>query len=144
MMLRSNVNLEKIKIIIDDEYQKIIERSYGLWITGLWIGHDEISSFEAEKEAFFYLIKRLLEEARIMMLPPEILRNKKGTKIKTIFNRYTVWDETPVAIVNYLRKNIPLSIASYEDDDLFFYWFSENCPQVAWVDYEEKKLLISS
>jgi hypothetical protein len=37
-------------------------------------------------------------------------------------------------IIQYMRDTFPKNVSDENDDKVCDFWFSEDCPQIAWID----------
>jgi hypothetical protein len=66
------MNTIEIHNIIDLEYQEWIDVGFGKMIFGIFVrGDDKVFTIDEQKESFFYLLKKLLDDNKIVFFPPE-------------------------------------------------------------------------
>lgn len=110
-----------MKIIGIDE---IVKNAFGLWITALFDGilvPNPGLTFEEHKEAFFWVLQKLLDEGKVKFCPPNELWHEG----------YDVWDADNKAIVEYLRSHWPKSAKAEIDRVLVDYFY--DMPAILWV-----------
>jgi hypothetical protein len=79
------MNTIEIHNIIDLEYQEWIDVGFGKMIFGIFVrGDDKVFTIDEQKESFFYLLKKLLDDNKIVFFPPE--PNSKIKKYKYCSN----------------------------------------------------------
>jgi hypothetical protein len=65
------MNTIEIYNIIDLEYQDWIDVGFGKWIHGIFLrGGDKVFTFDEQKESFFYLLKKLLDDNKVVLFAP--------------------------------------------------------------------------
>ena len=97
---------------------------FGGWITAFW--QDIVYalpnfSFPEHKEAFFWLLEKLLREGKVAFSPPSDPLCKKGRR----------WDAPVEEIIEYLRKSWPETAKDENDSDLNLYFYT--IPSIAWL-----------
>jgi hypothetical protein len=120
---RNQVHATHIKLKIE-HIQDIVSCSFGLWISGLFSaisGWNPGITFREQEAAFFWLLKKLLEEGKVKFCPPNEFW-RKG---------YDVWDADASTILEYLRCRWPVE-ASSENDRVLTNYFYE-MPAILWV-----------
>jgi hypothetical protein len=103
--------------------EEIIETANGLWLSALFSGistYNPGTSFNAQRDAFFFLLQSLLERGQIKFVPPQELWREDRP----------VWDADSSEIVGYFRSRWP-SQAWHEDDLILSDYFYE-MPAVLW------------
>ncbi|ACC76327.1 hypothetical protein VOI32_35925 [Paraburkholderia caribensis] len=103
---------------------EIVRDAFGLWITALFdaiLVPNPTLPFEEHKEAFFWLIEKLLREGQIRFCPPNELW-REGCD---------VWDVDASTIVSYLREHWPASAKSKNDLVLSDYFYA--LPAILWI-----------
>jgi hypothetical protein len=106
----------KIKPIIDDQYEGFCRGCFAAWITCLWGKYDDSFTFEENKDAFFYLLERLLREGKVKFDHPD---------------KPVLWEETPEVILSYFKTHWPTNVATEDDVDLTIYFY--RMPGIAWL-----------
>jgi hypothetical protein len=48
--------------------------------------------------------------------------------------KWDVWDIPNEEIIQYMRDTFPKNVSDENDDKVCDFWFSEDCPQIAWID----------
>lgn len=103
---------------------EIFQSSFGLWISGLFSaikGWNPDIDWEQHKEAFFYLLKRFLDEGKVKFCPPN----------ESWHEGYDVWDVPNDTIVEYLKSHWPADVTSENDLALTDYFY--DMPAILWV-----------
>ncbi|WP_017327102.1 hypothetical protein [Synechococcus sp. PCC 7336] len=106
-----------------DGLNDIISTSFGMWITALFgniPAYNPGISFGDQKEVFFYILKKLLDEKKIYFEDP---KSKFGSRI--------IWDEDTSTIIQYLLDRWPKSAKDENDVDLNTYFYE--IPVILWV-----------
>lgn len=116
---------------------EIIADSFGLWITSLFYAiksWNPALSFEEHKEAFFWMVQTLLEEARIKFIAPGadcyILPQHPHPRL-TIQDSEAHWRDSAASIICFLRERWPSNARDENDIDLNIYFYS--IPAVIWI-----------
>jgi hypothetical protein len=116
---------------------EIVRDSFGLWITSLFSAISSWNptfSFDDHKEAFFWLIEKLLRAGKVKFIAPGI---DCYTSPENPHPRFTIqdeeaqWHETPETIVAHLRAEWPEHACDENDLDLVAYFYS--IPGIIWV-----------
>lgn len=106
-----------------------ITGAFGLWIKALYSGikidNPELT-FSERKEAFFWLLKRLLDEEKVRMCRPD----------DPLGNIYPYWDADSATIIAYLRSQWPSNATSEHDPALILYFYE--IPAILWVGKDGK------
>jgi hypothetical protein len=112
----------KIKLTIDSQYEGFCRDCFAHWITCLWGKYDDSFTFEENKEAFFYLLERLLREGKVKF------ENPFGDEPK-------YWEATPEVIVAHLKAGWPQAATTEGDETIvsFFYDDWRRCPPIYWL-----------
>ncbi len=106
----------KVKQAIDDQYEGFCRDCFAHWITCLWGKYDDSFTFHENKEAFFYLLERLLREGKVTFDHPD---------------KPQLWGETPEVILGYFKKHWPADVTAEDDIDLTVYFY--RMPGVSWL-----------
>ncbi|KVC60420.1 hypothetical protein WI73_04115 [Burkholderia ubonensis] len=107
---------------------KIVEDSFGLWITGLFSaisGHMPGISFERHRDTFFQIVEHLLKTGKIKFIAPGAdcyVSPERPNPRYTIDNHDAQWHAPPREIVSYLRDKWPTT-ATHEDDLVLLDYF---------------------
>ena len=131
------------------DIEAITEASFGCWINALWgfvAVYNEEFEFIEQKEAFFILLRRLLSEGRVVLFPPIALSNEDGrpsTPCRSYGGFKYVWAISPAEMIGYLRAHWPQEASDANDGALNAYWYSEQCPQIGWIDKETGEIVAS-
>lgn len=105
----------KIQKTVDAQYDELCRDCFAHWITSLWGKYDEAFTFEENKDAFFYLLERLLREGRVTFDHPE---------------KPVLWGETSEVMLNYFKDNWPHGVTTEDDIQLTIYFY--RMPPIAW------------
>ena len=124
---------------MDDSAQidKIVEDSFGLWITGLFSaisGNSPGMAFHSHRDAFFRVVEHLLQTGRIKFIAPgaDCYVSPEHTNPRfTINDRQAQWHASPDEIISYLRDRWPEAACHEHDRLLLDYFYS--IPAVIWV-----------
>ena len=116
---------EKIKSAVEKEYKITCKECFAHWISCLWFKYEGFS-FEENKEAFFWLLEKLLKEGKVRFCSPEdpLYREKKE------------WDATPEEVIVYLKERWPEDAKDENDGDLHIYFYQ--IPAIAWLGEDGK------
>jgi len=128
----------KILSIVSDRN----DGAFGQWINGLWGWHTDLS-YTDQKDAFFFLLEKLLEDEIIVVFPPEELLKDPSTPLKSVFQHDNVWDVDAATVVEYVRDHWPPEVEDETDEKLVYFWYSDFCPRIAWVDKVVGRLVAS-
>ncbi|CAM3418292.1 DUF596 domain-containing protein [Bordetella sputigena] len=102
----------------------ILQSSFGLWLSSLFSaikGWNPGINLEEQREIFFSLVKRLLDEGKVKFCPPNEFW-REG---------YEVWDTESDTIVQYLKSHWPVNVTSENDIALTNYFY--DMPAILWV-----------
>ena len=130
-------NDNDIKNLVDKEYNyiKSNDGAFGRWIVGLW-GWFPNLTYQDQKEAFFYLIKRLLDEGLVYFEEPA----DADFGEKVVYN-VNVWAAPHDEIIQYFRDHWPADVVDARDEKLNGFWYDIYCPRILWFDKEENVLI---
>lgn len=129
-----------------EHIDEIVRDSFGLWITGLFSAISSWNptlSFEEHKEAFFWLIDRLLRAGKVKFVAPgaDCYTSPENPQPRlTIEDNEAQWHEVPEVIVARLRAEWPEHARDENDLDLTTYFYS--IPGIIWVG-EDGRLVVS-
>ncbi|CAC9490659.1 hypothetical protein [uncultured Gammaproteobacteria bacterium] len=142
------MNTIEIYNIIDLEYQDWIDVGFGKWIHGIFLrGGDKVFTFDEQKESFFYLLKKLLDDNKVVLFAPYSMFNENTSQWdKTVaIRKYgdTIWGLPSKEIIQYMRDVFPKDAKDENDDKVYDFWFSEDCPQIGWVDKKTGEIVAS-
>lgn len=110
----------------DDQFERLAEGTTDMSLLAVWTCLDDylpgnFNSFEYRRDAFLWVLERLLKEDRIKLV-------KDGTEL----------NDTPEALVELFRKAWPESENVYPDSpDAYFglWFFDDDCPAgVMWLN----------
>ncbi|CAC9498971.1 hypothetical protein [uncultured Gammaproteobacteria bacterium] len=134
-------NLDKY---INDNYKLSLDEAFGYWIhNGIWYG-DESLTFEETKEVFFLTLKKLLDDNKVVLCPPITLKNapvRNQYNKKGVLEWVVVWDIQNEEIIQYMRDAFPKNVSDENDGKVYDFWFSEDCPQIGWVDQKTGEIV---
>ncbi|HDR9584501.1 TPA: hypothetical protein QDC22_002914 [Burkholderia stabilis] len=104
--------------------ESILDSSFGQWSSGLFSaigGYNPGITFADQKQAFFYLLRQLLEQGKVRFCPPNELW-REG---------YDIWDADVSTIMDYWESHWPGSVISENDILLANYFY--DMPAILWV-----------
>jgi hypothetical protein len=118
--------------------EQICAGALGQWIDGLFIaikGLNPTLTFPEHKEAFFWLLEKLLSEGKIGIKKDV---SKAGTfkpddlslEQRALEETY-LWHAAPAEIAAYFREIFPKHVTDEHDAELNFFWYSES-PYIVW------------
>lgn len=134
--------------------------AFGHWIDALFgLGSPPYLprelSFPEQKEAFVYLLERLLREGKVLLTPPALMEeqepyywviadgysdNKPMRPAERVAEggpcRFRVWDVPIEKQISYIRDTFPKNVSNANDFELTAYWYDGRCPWIGWVDAE--------
>ncbi|VVH58315.1 hypothetical protein BSPWISOX_1135 [uncultured Gammaproteobacteria bacterium] len=143
-MQLSNIDLYKL---YTDEFGKWIHALFGASWELLEDNLNRECSFTEGKEVFFLTLKKLLDDNKVVLFAPYSMFNENTSQWdKTItIRKYgdTVWGLPSKEIIQYMRDVFPKDIEKENDDKLIDFWFSEECPQIGWVDQKTGEIVVS-
>ena len=122
-----------IQRAVDDQYSEILEVCFGLWSNSLWRRYDSLREFSELKNAFFYLVSRLLEEGKIRFIRPDedmLFVAGRPAPCKTIEDESTHWLDSDGSILEYLSKRWPANASTFDDSELNVYFYE--IPPIIW------------
>ena len=135
------MDIKKLENDVDLIYDECCEHAFGQWVNGLFTWHPNLPFLE-QKEAFFILIRKLLNEGRVKFVKPDAdvyCRGETNSTPKLTINDIEAhWNASTDDIIFYLRGKWPKSAAHQDDLDLnaYFYevpaliWKGEDCKVV--------------
>jgi hypothetical protein len=111
--------------LTNEQIERLTEPYSRGWIIHYW---EEVCvlapqlSFQEKKEAFFYLLERLLREGKVKF------ENPFGNEPKC-------WEATPEVIVAHLKAGWPQAATTEGDETIvsFFYDDWRRCPPIYWL-----------
>ncbi|VVM23871.1 hypothetical protein BSPWISOXPB_11057 [uncultured Gammaproteobacteria bacterium] len=116
------------------------------WVLA-WFWYGDESFTLKNKELFFLTLKKLLDDNKVVLFAPYSMFNENTSQWdKTItIRKYgdTVWGLPSKEIIQYMRDVFPKDIEKENDDKLIDFWFSEECPQIGWVDQKTGEIVVS-
>ncbi len=112
-----------------EHVEEICRDSFALWSSGFFSaisGWNPDLTFEEHKEAFFWLLKKLLDEGKVICCPPDdpLCRIHRG------------WTTSSDEIIAYWRAHWPESAEDENDTDLNFYFYE--MPGIIWLGEDGK------
>lgn len=126
---------DNVRIAVDTEYDQIKEQCFGLWSNCLWRQYDDLDQFEELKEAFFYLLFRLLEEGEIRLIKPDedvLYVADQSPPEKSIHDVETHWIASSDELISYLHRKWRSSARDFDDADLNIFFYE--IPPIVWKD----------
>lgn len=138
--------MNKIEKFIHSNYEELIEDCFGQWI-GFWYG-DKNFTLEETKEVFFLTLKKLLDDGKVVMFPPNQLWDRKlniwTTNVRMHTQHYTngrsedieLWDVTSDEVISHIRSIFPKDVKDENDETLTHFWY-QDCPVIGWIDQED-------
>ncbi|WP_299728234.1 hypothetical protein [uncultured Tateyamaria sp.] len=120
---------------MDKEYAKIVEDCFGLWSNSLWGLPVSLDKFSDLKEAYFYLIERLLDDGIVRFVHPDEVENimfvaSRPPPIKTIQDTSTHWRADTNYILSFLKSHWPQRATHKDDLELNTYFYE--IPPIIW------------
>ncbi len=112
------------------------------WISHYWEELCMVApglSFNEKKEAFFYLIERLLREGKAGFIAPGAdcyISPSNPHPRYTINDEEAHWKAPPAQIVARLREQWPANATEEDDLDLYAYFYE--IPGIIWFDQDGK------
>lgn len=123
------MNIQKIRTAIDEDYAGFCEDCFAHWITCLWGKYRDDFTFEENKEAFFYLLERLLREGRVAFSPPE----------DPLCRQHMRWKAPPEEVIAFLKRGWPTEAKDEYDSAINDYFYDlERCPSTAWLGDDDQ------
>ena len=132
-------DMQKVKAEVEKNYQTFIDEE-GPFGGGGWHLWDfcsyffELDTFEEYKEAFFYALRRLLDEGRVKLIRPDVdvlvHYGKPPASGLTINDLETHWDAPTDEIIAWLRERWPEKAKDTHDVELNSWFFT--IPPLAW------------
>jgi hypothetical protein len=113
-----------------DHVEEICEGSFALWSSSLFSGisgYNPELTFEEHKEAFFWLLKKLLDEGKVRFDAPSELWS----------DSYQIWDISSEGIIEYLRDRFPKDAISEDDSSVNLYFYT-TVPPIMWLGEDGK------
>ncbi|MBN3779484.1 hypothetical protein G3O06_18285 [Burkholderia sp. Ac-20345] len=107
-----------------ENVERILDSAFGQWASGLFSaigGFNPGIDFSDQKEAFFDILEKLLDQGKVKFCPPNELW-REG---------YDVWDVDAKTILDYWRSHWPMNVTSENDADLTDYFY--DMPAILWV-----------
>lgn len=108
---------------------EIFQDSFGLWISGFFSaigGWNPSFTFKNHKNAFFFLLEKLLLEKKIKFSPPNELKPRNDE----------IWNADDESILEYFRLHWPDDARNENDTSLTNYFYE--MPAILWVDDDGK------
>lgn len=121
---------------------KIVSNSFGLWITALFHAievENPSLTFIEHKEAFFWLLEKLLKERKVIFIAPGMdcyISSENPSPKYTIYDKEAHWNATPEEIISYFKMHWPATAHSEDDLDLVTYFYK--MPGIIWIDGDGK------
>lgn len=130
---------DHVRSAVDEEYPEILTECFGLWSNSLWSRYNGLEKFSDLKDAFFYLVDRLLTEGAIRFVRPNedvLFTAGKPPPKKRVSDVETHWLVPNEEILDYLRKRWPKDAVDFDDRDLSLFFFE--IPPIVWRDADGK------
>lgn len=111
--------MNRSRMLVNED--EIYNDSFGLWISGLFSaisGHSPDISFASQKQVFFILLRKWLDEGKIHFCHPDDPLGKP-------------WAADADEIIHYLQERWPKSAEVEDDSDLNLYFYE--IPAILWV-----------
>jgi hypothetical protein len=105
--------------LTNEQIERLTEPYPRGWIIHYW---EEVCmlapqlDFQEKKEAFFYLLERLLREGKVTFDHPD---------------KPELWGETPEVMLSYFKTHWPANVSAEDDIDLTTYFY--RMPGVSWL-----------
>ena len=131
----------KLENRLHSQYESIYKTVRGCWLDIYFYSDD--FNFTEKKAFFFMFIRRLLDEKRIVFSPPVCLLEEAGKEIHYEFSgagEPLIWKAATDEIIACLRQGFPASANNEQAPELVAFWYSDQCPQIGWVDLETGKI----
>lgn len=123
----------RVKAAVDEAYPQILSDCFGLWSNSLWRHYKGVENFSDLKEAFFYLLERLLADGVIRFIQPNedvyFVADRAPPK-KNASDTETHWRVPNEEILDYLHKLWPKDAVDFDDIDLNMFFFE--IPPIVW------------
>ena len=103
------------------DFEKIYHDSFGQWTNGIFFaisGNYPEIDFLRQKETYFSILTKWLNESRIVFCTPENPLSE-------------VWKAETAEIISYLKERWPMQAKHKDDSDLNYYFFE--IPAMLWV-----------
>ncbi len=127
------------------ENELIEDICFGKWIICLFETNFD-QPFETQKLLFFDLLKRLMDEGRIVLFPPYRYQREDGgfnATCKSLYGRDDIWDVSSEEVIDYFKEVWPKEATNMHDSSLHEFWYLSDCPGLGWVDEENKAIVAS-
>jgi hypothetical protein len=145
----------------EENLSDVARSAFGCWINAIWgfvpvwLNHD--INHTDQKEAFLYLLERLLREGKVLLTPPALIEDQEpyywviadgyavsgdnprrpATRAaEDEPNRFRVWDVPIEKQIAYIRDVFPNNVSDPNDSDLNIFWYDGRCPWIGWIDPE--------
>jgi hypothetical protein len=127
------INTQKIRAAVDKEYQGLCEGCFAHWITCLFVEYDGFT-FEENKEAFFYLIGRLLREGKARFIAPGVdcyISPSNPNPRYSCEDEDAHWKASPEEIIASLKSQWPTDVSEVDDVEMIVYLHT--IPGIIWL-----------
>ncbi|VVH60689.1 hypothetical protein BAZOLSSOX_2128 [uncultured Gammaproteobacteria bacterium] len=135
-----------LETLVEENIKLSLEKCFGYWIDGLWYSDINLS-IEQRKEVFFLTLKKLLDDNKVVLFAPYSMFNESTNQWdKTVtIRKYgdTIWGLPSKEIIQYMRDVFPKDAKDENDDKVYDFWFSEDCPQIGWIDKKTGEIVAS-
>ena len=124
-----------------------VKHSFGMWINGLWgnmLFDNRGWNFCEQKGAFFILLRRLLDEERVVLFPPDEFwqRGKSRAPCCSLEGHENIWAIPPVAMLTHIKKYWPVKTPQDINQlTLDSFLRGKTCPQIAQIAPETKQII---
>ena len=129
--------MSKVRKAVNAVYESLADPDdgcFGLWINCLWHEYDTLDTFEEQKEAFFFLLQRLLDDGKVKLIRPgvDVLWRDGNPPASglTINDPETHWDAPTDEIIAWLRERWPEKAKDMHDAELNSWFFT--IPPLIW------------
>jgi hypothetical protein len=138
--------MSNITKLIEENYSTIHDvwdGAFGQWINGLWGWFPELS-LDEQKEAFLILLKRLLDEGKIVLFVPTVMQQSDEINAERSYREWDhIWNISNEQMIAHIRNTWPCNITDEHDSELNLYWYMGVCPEIGWIHPETGELVAS-
>lgn len=136
---------DKLEQRLERIYDLICQDSWGGWLGFYYEGED--FSIDEHREFFFMMIRRMLDEKRVVFTPPvQVWKDAEKTGQQVSVREgyssepFEIWDLSTDELIQYFREVLPTDFKDINDQRISHFWYDEKCPQIGWVDLETGKI----
>lgn len=125
---------------------EITRAAFGQWVSGLFgavCGWNSEATFEEQKEIFFLLLERMLNDGRVMFIVPGAdcyISSENPNPKLTIEDPKAHWRAPVSEIMEFVRSRWPVKATGMNDLELTYYFYE--LPGLIWIG-EDGKLVAS-